>query len=214
MTIEDRCRAVQFEADLVPDRLGSLPSVVSRGSGGAPLQGRDGHAHAGRCRISVVAGELVRSAPRGGDVPPASESSADFIGAVELGGVDLPVTGVIALTAPAAPSTQAVHDEPRFDTGARLRSCHSSAPTAPPHPPRSPGEVVYVGTVSDRSIYLYEAPWLTVPRSALVAHGGHRQVQESWGQLTEKRREGTGARTRSDSSDAAYRGAPAVWHDR
>ena len=67
-------------------------------------------------------------------------------------------------------------------------SCHSSAPTGSPYPPRSPEEVVYVGTVSDRSIYLYEAPWLTVPPGSALRRfdGGHRQVQESWGQLTEE----------------------------
>ena len=159
MTIEDRVRrAVQFEADLVPHRLGSLPSVVSRGQRRRSLAG----VAMAMLALAVVGSVwlLVNwfSAPRGGDVPPASESGADPVGAVDLGGVVVPVTGVIGTHGSgSAVYAGSVHDEPRFDTGKLGSELPFLSTDRLPIPAEVPaGEVVYVGTVSDRSIYLYE----------------------------------------------------------
>ncbi len=221
MTIEDRVRrAVQFEADLVPYRLGSLPSVVSRG------QRRRSFAGVAMAMLMlVVVGSvwlLVNwfSAPRGGDVPPASESSPDFIGAVELGGVDLPVTGVIGTHGSGGTVyAGAVHDEPRFDTGklgvgAAIYLSTDRLPI-PAEVPAGRGGVCrhrfWTGLFT-----CTRAPWLTVaaPGSALRRFdGGHRRVQESRGPVDRGAGEAwlTGLGPKPTAVMLRIEGAPAVW---
>jgi hypothetical protein len=171
----------------------------------------------------VVAGSvwlLVNwfSAPRGGDVPPASESSADFIGAVELGGVDLPVTGVIGTHGSGGTVyAGAVHDEPRFDTGKLGVELPFLSTDRRPIPAEVPGgEVVYVGTVSDRSIYLYEGTVVdgAAPGQLCVAStAGIAGCKSPGAQLTEGAGEVwlTGLGPEATAVMLRIEGAPAVW---